>query len=127
MHQITGTQGAAVRFFKRVRYNLYRASDNKWYLGYRDCLASRTPQCSTVQPIGGPYQAYAQSTTRTSGIQFAYFDSLGAVTTNRQQVARIEAAIRGQSTEAVQLGGMNSEWKTFRDSLTLQIALRNRK
>jgi hypothetical protein len=123
----TMTQGAAVRFLKRARYNLYRAADGLWYLGYRDCLTSRTPQCSTVQPIGGPYQPYATPGSGTSGVEFAYYDSLGAVTTNRQQVARISVVIRGQSSELVQLGGPGSPWTTFQDSLTLEVALRNRK
>ncbi len=124
----TVVQGAAVRFFKRTRYNLYRQlSDGQWYLGYKDCLTSRTPQCSTVQPIGGPYQPYASAGSGASGLEFAYYDSLGAVTTNRLNVARIAAVVRGKSTEQVQLGGMNSGWTTFRDSLNIEVALRNRK
>jgi prepilin-type N-terminal cleavage/methylation domain-containing protein len=123
----TMKQGAAVRFYKRVRYNLYQASDGEWYLGYRDCLTSRTPQCSEVQPIGGPYQPYAAPGSGTSGVEFAYSDSLGAPTTIRQNLARITVVIRGESAEMVQLGGMQSSWTTFRDSLTLEVALRNRK
>ena len=124
----TVTAGSAMRFFKKTRYNLYRqASDGQWYLGYRDCVTLRTPVCSTVQPIGGPYQPYASATSGSSGLQFAYYDSLGAVTTNRLQVARISAIIRGQSTEKVQLNGMKSGWTTFRDSLNIEVALRNRK
>jgi prepilin-type N-terminal cleavage/methylation domain-containing protein len=123
----TITQGAAVRFYKRVRYNLYRASDGLWYLGYKDCLTSRTPQCSALQTIGGPYQPYGAPGTGTSGLEFAYYDSLGAVTANRLKIARISLVLRGQSAERVQLGGINSGWTTFRDSLNIEVALRNRK
>ena len=122
----TVTQGAAVRFFRRVRYNLYRAADGLWYLGYQDCLPSRTPACSVVQPIGGPYQAYAAPNTGTSGVEFSYFDSLGVATTDRKAVARIDVVLRGESTEQVKVT-VASGWTTFRDSLRLEIAMRNRK
>ena len=122
----TVTQGAAVRFFRRVRYNLYRAADGLWYLGYQDCLPSRTPPCSVVQPIGGPYQPYAAAGSGESGVEFTYVDSLGAVTTDRKAVARIDVVVRGQSSELVQLTAATG-WTTFRDSLRLEIALRNRK
>lgn len=123
----TVKQGAAIRFYKRVRYNLFQDADGLWYLGYRDCVQWRTPQCSEPQAIGGPYQAYADAGTGLSGIEFAYHDSDDVVTTNPAALARITVVVRGESSELIQLGGMQSGWKRFRDSLTLEVALRNRK
>ncbi len=123
----TVKQGAAIRFFKRVRYNLYHAADGLWYLGYQDCVTWRTPNCSTIQPIGGPYQPYASPGSGRSGVEFSYRDSLDAVTTVPANLARISVVVRGESAELIQLGGMQSGWKRFRDSLVLEIALRNRR
>lgn len=120
-------QGSAIRFYKKVRYSLYLAADGKWYLGYRDCVTYRTPNCSAVQPIGGPYQSYASAGSGRSGVEFSYRDSLDNVTTNPLNLARITVVIRGQSAELIQLGGMQSGWTRFRDSLTLEVALRNRR
>ena len=47
--------GTLVRVVRRARYELYRASDSRWYLGYLDCLASRATPCNTVQPVSGPF------------------------------------------------------------------------
>ena len=45
--------GTAVRFLRHVRYRLYRASDDRWYLGYADYRAGTG--WATTQPVGGPY------------------------------------------------------------------------
>ena len=62
--------GAAIRFVRRARFELYRAADSKWYLGFSDCLSTRATPCAVVQPVSGPYDA--------AGIRFSYLDSLGA-------------------------------------------------
>ena len=123
----TVKQGAAMRFFKRSRYSLYRATNGEWYLGYRECAAWRVPECTPVQPLGGPYQPYASAGSGKSGLEFTYYDSLDAVTTNPLNLARISVTVRGQSSELVQLSGMQSGWTRFRDSVTLEVALRNRR
>lgn len=123
----TVKQGAAIRFYKRVRYSLFQAADGLWYLGYRECAQWRSPTCTAVQPIGGPYQAYASAGSGRSGVEFVYRDSLDAITATPANLARITVVVRGQSAELIQLGGMQSGWKRFRDSLTLEIALRNRR
>jgi hypothetical protein len=116
--------GAAMRFFRHVQYRLYLAADNNWYLGYYDCRTGRVPACNPIQPIGGPFRAYA--TDGTSGLQFAYYDSTGAVTIDRTKVARISLVVRGQGTSLVNFSGTKSA-TTFRDSLRVEINLRNRK
>jgi len=122
----TVTQGAAIRFYRRVRYSLYKwPTDGLWYLGYRDCLPLRVPVCSVTQPIAGPYRAYAAKGLNKSGLEFAYFDSLGIATTVAKNVARISVAIRGETAGQLQLSG--GKVGTLQDSLAFQIALRNRK
>jgi prepilin-type N-terminal cleavage/methylation domain-containing protein len=34
----TAGVGAGMRFFRRVRYRIYKDTDNQWYLGFYDCL-----------------------------------------------------------------------------------------
>jgi type II secretory pathway pseudopilin PulG len=101
------TPGTLVRVVRRARYELYRASDSRWYLGYLDCLSSRATPCNVVQPVSGPFAP--------SGIQLAYLDASGAPTANPRLVARIDllAIAERRSSPAT------------RDSLATAIALRN--
>jgi len=114
--------GAAIRFFRHVRYRIYRETDNQWYLGFFNCVYGRVPVCNTTQPIAGPFQPYANNAT--SGVQFAYYDVNGAVTANPLQVARISLVVRGQSTGLVNLSGGGGT--VFHDSLRIEVGLRNR-
>ncbi len=114
--------GAGIRFVRRVRYRLFRDTDNQWYLGFFDCLFGRVPVCNTTQAIAGPFQPYA--TNGTSGVQFAYYDVNGAVTADPLQVARISLVVRGQSTGLVNLAGAGGTM--FHDSLRIEVGLRNR-
>jgi hypothetical protein len=94
-------------------------------MAYYDCRAGRTPICSTAQPIAGPLNAYASAASNTSGLQFTYYDSLGAVTAVPANVARISVVARGQSSNLVALTG--SGYTSFGDSVRFEIGLRNRK
>lgn len=61
--------GTPLRFTRRVRYSLYRASDGRTYLGLRESTAS-TGSLSGVQPVAGPFDR--------TGSRFRYYDTLGA-------------------------------------------------
>lgn len=99
--------GTIMRVVRRARYELYRASDAQWYLGYLDCLSTRSTPCNVVQPVSGPYAAL--------GIQLAYRDEAGALTAIPSRVARINVlAIAARRTAPATL-----------DSLATTIALRN--
>jgi hypothetical protein len=99
--------GTLVRIVRRARYELYRASDSRWYLGYLDCLASRATPCNVVQPVSGPFAP--------SGIQLAFLDASGTPTANPRLVARIDLlAIAERRSSPATL-----------DSLATTIALRN--
>ena len=115
--------GAAIRFFRRVRYRVYRETDNQWYLGFFDCITGRVPVCNPSQPIADPFQPYAND--GTSGVQFTYYDSTGAVTANPLQVARISLVVRGQAASLMNLSGAGGT--VFRDSLRIEVGLRNRR
>ena len=118
----TVVTGAPMRFFRRVDYGLYQASDSAWYLGASDCLPGRTPLCTSYQPVAGPYRPLAGA--NSSGLVLTFFDSTGAALTpgtgSRTKLARIALIVRGEtnapfSTDAFQ-----------RDSATFIIGLRNR-
>jgi len=116
--------GASVRFFRRVHYSLWRwAADGQWYLAYYDCVPNRVPVCTAPQPIAGPLRPYAVPGT-TSGLEFSYFDSTGAVTANRLQVARISVVVRGQGQTTINLTGAAPI--PLRDSMRIEVGLRNR-
>ncbi len=99
--------GTLIRVVRRARYELYRASDSRWYLGYLDCLATRATPCNIVQPVSGPFVP--------NGIQLWYRDRSGAPTADLVRVARIDAlAIASRRSAPDSL-----------DSLATTIALRN--
>lgn len=113
------TTGAALRFERSTRYALTAQASGKYYL----TRAEYAGGWGTPTPVSGPYEAPAAG---AGGVQFAYFDSLGAVVAgvaNSRDVARIDLTIRatGASTSA-DLGTGTA----VKDSLAFRIALRNR-
>jgi prepilin-type N-terminal cleavage/methylation domain-containing protein len=110
--------GSALRFFRRVRYQVFQGSDGRWYLGFSDCVPNRTPVCSALQPVAGPFDG-------STGLRFSYYDSTGAVTTNRLQVARISLLIRGKGEGLINLTGSGGG-TVFRDSIRVEVGVRNR-
>ena len=121
---VTTLSGASVRFFRHVHYSLWKwATDGKWYLAYYDCIPNRVPVCTTPQPIAGPLQPYAAPGS-TSGLEFSYYDSTGAVTANKALVARISVIVRGQGETTINLTGAGAV--ALRDSLRIEVGLRNR-
>lgn len=115
----TTTIGAVVRVVRRAHYSLYRSTDGQWYLGYYECPAG---VCGATETVAGPFLPYAASTA--SGIRFTYYDSLGVVTTNPAQVARIDVAARARTRVPVAVAGNSSAFRE--ESLTVTVALRNR-
>jgi hypothetical protein len=60
----------------------------------------------------------------TSGLEFTYFDSTGAVTTINNRVARIRLVVRGQGETTINLTGAAPV--PLRDSMRIEVGLRNR-
>lgn len=115
--------GAAMRFVRQAHYSLYQSTnDQLWYLGYT-CSACGTG--ASIQPIAGPFNPFTAVTTPDlSGIRFTYFDSTGAVTSDRTTVARINVVIRGQTRGYLNVPGLKRGYYT--DSVRTDIAVRNR-
>jgi hypothetical protein len=113
----TTPQGSAMMFFRHAHYGLY-LSGTRTMLGYYDCPGST---CGSVTPMGGPFLPYAAS---GSGVQFTYYDSTGAVTATKTNVARIDVMVRAQTGAPVALAGGTRSY--VRDSLAFTVSLRNR-
>jgi hypothetical protein len=111
--------GAPVRIVRRARFDVYRASDGLFYLGYRVCAAG----CAGVQPVAGPYGSSA------AVIRLRYFDVSGASlpapldVTSLQRLTRVDVVLRATSSAIVDLPGRTRG--VARDSIVASIALRN--
>lgn len=117
--------GAPVRFVRRGRYSLYRASDSRWYLGYRRCNAVGASTCGAIQPLSGPYRDYNSDAGRT-GLLFQYFDGSGnrlTQGTSPLALARVDISARAESRHRIMVG---SRVSAPADSATVAIAIRNR-
>ncbi|HEY7896602.1 MAG TPA: type II secretion system protein [Gemmatimonadaceae bacterium] len=106
--------GAAIRLFRRARYELYRASDGAWYLGFQDCLATRATPCAIIQPVAGPYPP--------RGIQFRFLDSTATSTAVPSRVARIDVVVRSTATLGPRIPGLPP---AFSDSVLFTITPRD--
>lgn len=117
-------EGAPIRFARRAHYSLYRSTnDNNWYLGYACSVCNNGN--AAVSPIAGPFMPYTDpAATDISGIRITYFDSTGAATTDKDQVARISVVLRGQTRSALNVSGLKRG--VYMDSIRVNIALRNR-
>lgn len=105
--------GAPMRGFETVTYQLYQpAGDTSYYIGMQ-------PAGGTLQPLIGPVLA--------NGLSFAYYDSTGVVTGNRQRVARIDFVVRARTTQPVrsETGLGTSTLANAVDSINSSVALRN--
>jgi prepilin-type N-terminal cleavage/methylation domain-containing protein len=112
--------GASIRFFRRARFELFNGPDGRGYLGFSDCLPSRTPACSTVQAVSGPYLPLGGS---PEGITFAYVDAADVATADPTLVARIDVRVRSETRGNIRMAGFQSG--KYTDSLTFSIAARN--
>ena len=117
--------GVPVRFLRRARYSLYRASDGHWYLGYRRCNAVGASTCGPVQPLSGPYGAYSADAGAT-GLNFEYFDAQGhplALSDSPLMLARVDITAR---TERSQGAAMTGQADRLAEAATISVAVRNR-
>jgi len=124
----TVNTGAVVRFFRRSKYEIYKAADAQWYLGYSDCLSTytTTTKCSEPTPVSGPYQSYTGVSTQ-NGLTFTYYDSAGtalASTDPSRRISRIDVTMRAATPKAVTRTGAGAG-SIHRDSLVLSIGIRN--
>jgi prepilin-type N-terminal cleavage/methylation domain-containing protein len=106
-----------VRFTRVMRYELYRAADGDWYLGY--C----SPGCEVtgLEPVAGPLLAAGQA---GAGLTLTYHNEDGAATNVRTSVARIGLSVRGKTRAQMNIEGMRKGAAS--DSLRVTVGIRNR-
>lgn len=101
--------GAPFRSFRRVEYTEYQLN-NRWWLGRK--VGAATSYEQLTGPLAPP---------GSNGLTFAYYDSLGAVTTNPAAVASVAFTLRTESYKKTRVG---STLGYQRDSLTMKVGLR---
>jgi prepilin-type N-terminal cleavage/methylation domain-containing protein len=106
-------EGSVLRSFEMVRLFTYPDVNGDFWVGAR--LYSKSGGWGDVQPLLGP--------VANGGLRFAYFDSTGAVTANRNAVARVGVQVIGRTKEPVRATSGLMQYVI--DTLTTQIALRN--
>jgi len=100
--------GAPFRNFRRVEYTEYQLS-NRWWLGRK--VGAATSYEQLTGPLVGP----------SNGLGFAYYDTLGAVTTDPSAVRSVAFTLRTESYKNTYAG---NSYIYQRDSLTTKVALR---
>ena len=116
-------RGSPVRFVRRGRYSLYRASDGAWYLGYRRCNAIGASSCGAVQPLSGPYRPYSRDISQ-SGLVFEYFDRFGGrLVASPLSLSRVDVTARAASPQSLLME--RYLWLPA-DSARISVAARNR-
>jgi prepilin-type N-terminal cleavage/methylation domain-containing protein len=100
--------GAPFRGFRRVEYAEYQLN-NRWWLGRK--VGAATSYDQLTGPLVSP----------DDGLTFAYYDTLGAVTTNPSAVGSIAFTLRTESFKNTYVG---ATYVYQRDSLTTKVSLR---
>jgi hypothetical protein len=101
--------GASFRNFRRVEYAEYQLN-GRWWLG------RRTGAAASYEQLTGPLMAPS-----SNGLAFAYYDTLGAVTTNPSAVGSVGYTLRPESYKKTYVG---NTYVYQRDSLTTKVTLR---
>jgi prepilin-type N-terminal cleavage/methylation domain-containing protein len=101
--------GAPFRSFRKVQYAEYQLN-SRWWLGRKVGAAA------SYEQLTGPLVSPA-----SSGLTFAYYDTLGAVTTNPSAVGSVAFTLRTESFKNTYVG---NGYVYQRDSLLTKVALR---
>ncbi|MDH4348610.1 MAG: prepilin-type N-terminal cleavage/methylation domain-containing protein [Gemmatimonadota bacterium] len=102
---------APVHIFEVMQIAQVTSGGENW-LGARSVSAGQA-----LQPVVGPLA--------TTGLSFAYFDSLGNTTATAANVRSIRVTLRGVSEDAVRQAGTSSTVQNLRDSVVFQLSVRN--
>lgn len=125
--------GAPLRFAREVRYSIYQADDNQWYVGFQRCVPNATynqpGNCGTREVLAGPVIA-GTADTLTSGLFFVYYNKGGTRLTAlaaTDTIARVGVGIRTSAESMLkavtQTGGTITGGG---DSLRFVVGFRNR-
>jgi hypothetical protein len=81
--------GTPLRITRHERWLFYRASDGRWYLGFRDWNVAGA-RFNATQPVAGPFVKALRTGARTG---FRFYDALGNALmpdgTNESSIARV--------------------------------------
>jgi prepilin-type N-terminal cleavage/methylation domain-containing protein len=100
--------GAPLRNFRHVAYTEYQLN-NRWWLGRK--VGAATSYEQLTGPLAGP----------PNGLGLAYYDSIGAVTTNPSAVRSVAFTLQTESFKNTYVG---NTYDYQRDSVTTKVALR---
>lgn len=102
--------GGPVHLFRKTTYGL-STLNGRWWL-------SRKEGAGGWEILTGPMLSPSDG-----GLAFAYYDSLGAVTTDPTLVTRVEFTLRSESYGKVSMAGQAGH--ALKDSITASVFLRN--
>ena len=124
--------GAPIRFAREVRYSVYLASDNQWYVGFQPCTpnfgTNNAGTCGAREVLAGPVKPGTADTT-TSGLFFVFRKRDGVRVTTlaaTDTIASVSVGIR--TTSGSLLGATSSKAASEQggDSLRFTVGIRNR-
>lgn len=123
--QATVKIGAPIRFAREVRYSVYQAADNNWYVGFQRCPLG---ECGDREVLAGPVLS-ASEDTLTSGLFFVYYNRLGTrmeALSATDTIARINVGIRTTSESLLKATTKTGGSIVGGDSLRFTVGIRNR-
>ncbi|MBY0488450.1 MAG: prepilin-type N-terminal cleavage/methylation domain-containing protein [Gemmatimonadaceae bacterium] len=114
--------GSALRFVRSARYSLTQATSGNWYINRTEQVGGAW-QASV--PVAGPF--VAPGLNGSGGMVFAYYDSTGAVTATAARIARVDVVLRALGGSSSGTSGLGVSSAGVRDSMSIGIAIRNRR
>lgn len=124
--------GAPMRFAREVRYSIYQADDDQWYVGYQRCTPNPTygdpGTCGDREVLAGPVLA-GTADTLTSGLYFVYYNKAGqrlTALTVTDTIARVGIGIRTSAESMLKAATQTGGSVAGSDSLRFVVGFRNR-
>ena len=124
--------GAPIRFAREVRYSVYLASDNQWYIGFQACTPNASygtaGTCGTREVLAGPVKPGTADTT-TSGFFFVFRKRDGTRVTalaTSDTIASVSVGIRTTSGSLLGATSSKAASELGGDSLRFTVGIRNR-
>lgn len=131
-NQAQTEQGSPIRFAREVRYSIYQAADNQWYVGYQRCTPNATygqvGTCGDREVLAGPVKA-GTADTLTSGLYFVYYNKAGTRLTAlsaTDTIASVGIGIRTSAESLLQATTKTGGSVSSSDSLRFVVGFRNR-
>jgi prepilin-type N-terminal cleavage/methylation domain-containing protein len=114
--------GSALRFVRSARYTLTQAGSGNWYINRAEQVGGAW---QANVPVAGPF--VAPGLNGSGGMVFAYYDSTGAATATATRIARIDVVLRAEGNSSSGTSGLGTSSTAVRDSVSIGIAIRNRR